>query len=98
LLTLPHFWTPFGGKDCGLYPYNPSAEEVRGLGVFLHEAAQSFELFSNIKDQNQKIKNLYWLVSFSRSIQWYHSQAETLSGRTVPLSIPKDMYPNYRKH
>jgi hypothetical protein len=58
LLTLPHFWRPFGGKDCGLCPYNPSAEDVGGLEVYLHEAAQNFELFSNIKDQNYKVKRL----------------------------------------
>jgi hypothetical protein len=39
------FGDRFGGKDCGLYPYNPSAEEVGGLEVFLYEAAQNLELF-----------------------------------------------------
>jgi hypothetical protein len=29
-------------------------------------AAQNFELFSNIQDQNQKIKNLLRLMSFLR--------------------------------
>jgi hypothetical protein len=42
LLILPHFWRPFGGKDCGLCPYNPAVEEVGGLEVFLYEAAQNF--------------------------------------------------------
>jgi hypothetical protein len=40
----------FGGKDCGLCPYNPSAEEVGGLDGFLYEAAQNFEVFSNMQD------------------------------------------------
>jgi hypothetical protein len=40
----------FVGKDCSLYPYNPSAKEVGGLEVFLYEAAQKFKLFSNIQD------------------------------------------------
>jgi hypothetical protein len=44
--------TSFGRKHCGLYPYNPSADEVGGLEVFLHEVAQNFELFSDIQDQN----------------------------------------------
>ncbi len=35
-------------KDCGLCPYNPSAEEVGGLDGFLYEAAHNFEVFSNI--------------------------------------------------
>ncbi len=35
-------------------PYNPAAEELGGLEVFLYEAAQNFELFSNIQDQNLK--------------------------------------------
>jgi hypothetical protein len=30
----------------------PSTEGVRGLEVFLYEAAQNFEFFSNIQDQN----------------------------------------------
>jgi hypothetical protein len=49
LLTLI-FEARFGRKDCGLYPYNPSAEEVGGLDGFLYEAAQKFEVFSNIQD------------------------------------------------
>jgi hypothetical protein len=36
-----------------LCPYNLPAKEVGGLEVYLHEAAQSFELFSNTL---QKIK------------------------------------------
>ncbi len=36
-------------KDCGICSYNPSAEEVVGLDGFLYEAAQNFEVFSNIK-------------------------------------------------
>ncbi len=39
-------------KDFGLCPYNPSAEEVGGLEVFLYEATQNFKLFSTIRDQN----------------------------------------------
>ncbi len=42
----------FDGKDCDFCPYNPSPEEVGGLEVFLYEAAQNFELFSNIQDQH----------------------------------------------
>jgi len=33
----------FGGKDCGLCQYNPSAEEVGGCwDGFLYEMAQNF--------------------------------------------------------
>jgi hypothetical protein len=32
----------------------------RRLEAFLYEAAQIFEVLSNIQDQNEKIKNLYW--------------------------------------
>ncbi len=46
------FWTRFCGKDCGLCPCNPSAGKLERLEVFLYEAAQKFELFSNIQDQN----------------------------------------------
>jgi hypothetical protein len=53
LLTLI-FEARFGRKDCGLYPkkyqYNPSAEELGGIDRFLYEAAQKFEVFSNIQD------------------------------------------------
>jgi hypothetical protein len=48
----PHFGAQFCGKDCGLCPYNPSAEEVGGLDGFLYEAAQNFEVFSNSQDYN----------------------------------------------
>jgi hypothetical protein len=33
------FGDRFGGKDCGLCPYNPSVEEVGGLDEFLYEVA-----------------------------------------------------------
>ncbi len=56
------FGDRFGRKHCGLTPYNPSAEEVGGLEVFLNEGTLNFELFSNIQDQNYKIINLYELV------------------------------------
>ncbi len=56
LLTLPHFWSPVCGKDCGLCPHNPSAKEVGGLDGFLYEATQNFEVFkySRLKLKNQK--------------------------------------------
>jgi hypothetical protein len=46
---------PVGGKDSTVY--NPSAEEVGGLGVFLYEATQnlsSFSIYSRSKLKNQK--------------------------------------------
>jgi hypothetical protein len=46
LLTLPHFCE----KDCGLCPYNPSTEEVGGFDGFLYDAAQNFEVCSNIQN------------------------------------------------
>jgi hypothetical protein len=36
----------------------------RRLDSFLHEAAQKFEVFSNIQDQKLKIKNILRLMSF----------------------------------
>ncbi len=50
----------------------------RRLDSFLHEAAQNFELITNIQDQKLKIKNLKRLMSFSRPIQWYHSHADPI--------------------
>jgi hypothetical protein len=35
---------------------------------FLNEAAQNFEVFSNIQNLNQKIKNIKPLMSFPRPI------------------------------
>ncbi len=49
LLTLI-FEARFGRKDCGLCPYNPSAEVVGGLDGFLYEAVRKFEVFSNFQD------------------------------------------------
>jgi hypothetical protein len=49
-MNLPQFSIRFGGKDFVLCPYNPSAEEVRGLDGFLYEAAKNFEVFSNMQD------------------------------------------------
>ncbi len=40
----------FGRKDRGSYLYNVCAEEVGGLEAFLYEAAQNFEVFSNIQN------------------------------------------------
>jgi hypothetical protein len=42
--------TGLAGKDRGLCLYNLSAEEVEGLDEFLYEAAQNFEVVSNIHD------------------------------------------------
>ncbi len=43
------------GKDYGLQIYNPWSQQVGGLDAFLYEAAQNFEVFSKIQDQNKKI-------------------------------------------
>jgi hypothetical protein len=47
----------------------------RRLDSFLHEAAENFELLSNIQDQISKIKNLKRLMS---PIQWCHSHADQI--------------------
>jgi hypothetical protein len=39
------------------------------LDSFLYEAAQNFEVFSNIQNKNLKIKNLQQLMTFLRPIQ-----------------------------
>ncbi len=46
------FGVRFGGKDRGLCPSNPWSQQVGGLDAFLFEAAQNFEVFSKIQDQN----------------------------------------------
>ena len=50
----------------------------RRLDSFLHEAAQNFEVFSNIQKWNKKIKNLQRLMSFSRPIQRYHFHVDPI--------------------
>jgi hypothetical protein len=60
------------GLDCGLCPYNLSAEEVGRLNRFLYEEDQKFKI--RIKNK----KNLQQLMSFSRPIQWYHSHADII--------------------
>jgi hypothetical protein len=52
LLALPLFRDRFGEKVYGLCSYYPSAEEVGGVDVSLYEAAQNFEIFSNMQDQS----------------------------------------------
>jgi hypothetical protein len=48
----------FDEKDRGLSTCNPWTEQAGVLEAFLHEAAQNFELLSNIQDQKLKIKNI----------------------------------------
>jgi hypothetical protein len=48
------------------------------LDSVLYEAAQNFEVFSNIQKGNKKIKYILRLMFFSRPIQWYHSNAEPI--------------------
>ncbi len=54
---------PVGRKDS----IQTVCEEAGGM-YFCMIAAQNFEVFSNIQDQNLKIKNLKRLMSFSRPI------------------------------
>ncbi len=64
----------------------------RRLDEFLYEAAQNFEVFSNIQDQNLKIKNLQWLMSLSRPIQRCHSHVDLIwlddTFKQVSYSMP----------
>ena len=58
------FGARFGEKDRGLSTCKPWSEQAGGLEAFLHEAAQNFELLSNIQDQKLKIKNIKRFMSF----------------------------------
>ena len=40
----------FGKKDRGLSMWKPLSEQAGGLEAFLHEAAQNFEVASNIQN------------------------------------------------
>jgi hypothetical protein len=46
------FGARFGGKDHGLCTYKLWSKQEGGLDAFLYLAAQNFELFTNIQDQN----------------------------------------------
>jgi hypothetical protein len=63
----------------------------RRLDSFLYEAAQNFEVFSNI--QNRNLKNL-WVMSFSRAI---HSHADPVwpEGTFKPLASVRH-FENYK--
>jgi hypothetical protein len=79
------FGARFGGKDCSLCPYNPWSQQGGWLEAFLYEAAQTFEVFSNIQNWNNKI-----LKPIAFDVLFLHlSNGSTLtkiqSGRTVPL-------------
>ncbi len=80
------FGDRFGGKDCGLWPYNPS-QQVGGLDAFLYEAAQNFEVFSKIQDQKIKKSKIYsgWCPFPGLSNGTTLMQIQ--SGRTVPLKL-----------
>jgi hypothetical protein len=52
LISLPHFWSTVRRKDRGLSTCKPRTEQAGGLEAFLHEAAQNFEVFSKIQNQN----------------------------------------------
>jgi hypothetical protein len=43
---------------CAQCTYKPWSKQAGGLDAFSYLAAQIFELFSNIQDQNKKIKIL----------------------------------------
>jgi hypothetical protein len=90
-LTLPQLSIRFGGKDFVLCPYNPSAEEVRGLHRFLYEVAQNFEVFSifNVKITNSK-RHKAVDVLFKAYLMAPLSCRSNLAGRTfnVLYSVP----------
>jgi hypothetical protein len=46
------FGARFGEKDRSLSTCKPWTEQAGGLEAFLHEAAQNFEVFSKIQNQN----------------------------------------------
>jgi hypothetical protein len=50
LSNLPHFWSPVWQKRLRFVPMQPVRRKKGGLDRFLYEAAQNFEVFSNIQD------------------------------------------------
>ncbi len=58
LISFPRFWSTVRRKDRGLNTYKPWSEQAGGLDAFLHEAAQNFEVVTNIQNGNKKLKKL----------------------------------------
>jgi hypothetical protein len=54
LMSLTHIWSKVQRKRSGFEHMQAVIQKSRRLDSFLHEVAQSFELISNIQDQNQK--------------------------------------------
>jgi hypothetical protein len=78
-MSLPHFWSTAHWKRSQFEQMQTVIQTNRRLDSFLQEAAQNFELLSNIQDKKiKKIKTLLQLMSFSKPIQWYHSHADPI--------------------
>jgi hypothetical protein len=56
LMSLSHFWSTVQWKRSQFEQMQIVIQTSRRLDSFLHEAAQNFELLSNIQDQKSKIK------------------------------------------
>jgi hypothetical protein len=54
LMSLPHFWSTVRRKRSQFENTHTHIQTNRRLDAFLHEAAQNFELLSNIKIKNKK--------------------------------------------
>jgi hypothetical protein len=50
VISLPHFRSTVGEKDRGLCTCKQWSEQAGGLEAFMHEAAQNFEVVSNIQN------------------------------------------------
>jgi hypothetical protein len=93
VVDFPAFLRPVCRKDCGLCPFNLSAEEVGGLELFLYETAQNFELFSNIQDQNLKNQNPVAVdVLFNANPMVSHSGCSNLAGWYLPQSAIRQIF------
>jgi hypothetical protein len=51
LMSLPHFWSLVRRKKSRFEHMQTGIQTSRRLDSFLHEAAQNFELLSNIKEK-----------------------------------------------
>jgi hypothetical protein len=58
LMSLSHFWSMVRRKGSRFEHMQTVIQTSRRLDSILHEAAQNFELLSNIQDQKSIIKNL----------------------------------------
>ncbi len=88
-MSHPHFWSTFWRKRSRFEHMPTVIQRSRRLDSFLHEAAQNFELLSNVKDKKLKITKTYCGWCPFQGLSNGTALMQIQSGRTVPLSLSR---------